>query len=156
LGGDWRFEVIGSAEGVRERLGLAVEPDELPWVESVEDYHMALGRLTVGIAPLADTAFNSSKSSLKLLEGLARGVPMVVSPRTEYAAVGGALFAADRARNWRSAVRQLIQDESLRWEMAEQGRETIRASHLYEDNGWRWQEAWSQALANRRGARKAA
>jgi glycosyltransferase involved in cell wall biosynthesis len=150
LGGDWRFEVIGSAEGVRERLGLAVEPDELPWVESVEDYHVALGRLTLGIVPLGDTAFNASKSFLKGIELAARGIPFVASPRAEYRALGLGILAPDRSRNWRRAVTDLMRDESLRVEMAEYGREVVRAKHTFEGNGHRWAEAWSAAVARRR------
>jgi glycosyltransferase involved in cell wall biosynthesis len=154
---DWRFEVIGEAAGVREALGLPGEPDETPWIESVEDYHLALGRLTVGIVPLGNTAFNAAKSWLKGLEMAARGVPFVASPRVEYSALGLGILAADRSRNWRSAVRQLIADESLRYEMAEQGREVVRSRHLYETRGPDWTEAWSQAVANRHAAtRKAA
>jgi glycosyltransferase involved in cell wall biosynthesis len=152
LGGDWRFEVIGSAEGVRERLGLAVEPDELPWVESVEDYHMALGRLTVGICPLGDTKFNASKSWLKPIEMAARGVPFVASPRDEYRALGLGILAPDRSRNWRRAVTDLMRDEGLRVEMAEYGREVVRAHHTFEGNGHLWRTAWEQALANRRSS----
>lgn len=145
----WRFEVIGEAAGVRERLHLPVEPDETPWIESVEDYHLALGRLTVGCVPLGDTAFNAAKSWLKGLEMAARGVPFVASPRAEYQALGLGLLAPDRARNWRRALTDLMRDESLRVEMAEHGREVVRESHTYERTGHLWAESWEQAVRNR-------
>ncbi len=146
---DWRFHVIGEAAGVKDALGLPREPSETPWIASVEDYHRALGCLDVGIVPLADSAFNRSKSFLKGIEQAAAGVPFVASPRAEYQKLGFGVLAADRARNWRSAVKQLIQDESLRWELTEQGREAVRLSHTYERNGHLWGEAWAQAVARR-------
>lgn len=149
LPADWRFHVIGEAAGVKDALGLPQEPSETPWIASVEDYHRALGCLDVAIAPLADTRFNAAKSGLKLLEATACGVPCIVSPRTEYLRLGLGLLAMDRARNWRSAIRQLTADEGLRQEVAEEGRGAVRAKHLYESNGHRWAEAWSAAVARR-------
>lgn len=146
---DWRFHVIGEAAGVKDALGLPCEPTETPWIASVEDYHRALGCLDIGIVPLAPSTFNESKSFLKGIEQAAAGVPFVASPRAEYQKLGFGVLAADRARNWRSAVKQLIQDESLRSELAQQGREAVRANHLWEDHGWRWGEAWSAAVARR-------
>ena len=154
--GDWRFHVIGEAAGVRERLHLPCEPTETPWIASVEDYHRELGSLTVGIVPLGDTAFNRSKSFLKGIEMAGAGVPFVASPRAEYQKLGIGLLANDRSRNWRSALRDLTRDESLRCEMSEQGREAVRLQHTFETEGWRWGEAWSLAVANRHGARLAA
>jgi hypothetical protein len=147
---DWRFHVIGEAAGVKDALGLPQEPSETPWIASVEDYHRELGCLDVGIVPLAPSTFNESKSFLKGIELAAAGVPFVASPRPEYEALGLGILAGDRSRNWRSAVRDLARDESLRWELAEQGRETVGASHTYEANGWKWAEAWGDAVANRR------
>lgn len=147
--GDWRFHVIGEAAGVKDALGLPQEPTETPWIASVEDYHRTLGCLDVGIVPLAHSTFNAAKSYLKGIELAAAGVPFVASPRAEYQKLGFGVLAADRARNWRSAVKQLLQDESLRWELGEQGREAVRSRHLYEGNGPRWAEAWSAAVARR-------
>lgn len=153
---DWRFHVIGEAAGVKDALGLRCEPSETPWIASVEDYHRELGSLDIAIAPLSDTAFNKAKSALKLLEASAAGVPCIASPRAEYEATGLGVLAADRARSWRSAVRQLIQDESLRWELAAQGREAVAERFTWESNGWKWAEAWAEAVANRQAATRRA
>ena len=149
LDGDWRFHVIGEAAGVREKLRLPSEPTETPWIASVEDYHRELCRLTVGIVPLCDSKFNAAKSWLKGIELAGAGVPFVASPRAEYAALGLGLLVPDRARSWRRVLRDLLGDESLRLEMAEQGREVIRAEHTFERTGPRWAEAWNQAVTNR-------
>ena len=152
LPADWRFHVIGEAAGVKDALGLSQEPTETPWIASVEDYHRALGALDIGICPLGDTTFNASKSWLKPIELAAAGVPFVASPRSEYQQLGFGVLAADRARNWRSAMRQFIADESLRWEYSQQGREAIASSFTFEGNGWKWAEAWAEAIANRRSS----
>jgi glycosyltransferase involved in cell wall biosynthesis len=149
--GDWRFHVIGEAKNVREKLHLPAPPTETPWIASPEDYHRALGSLDVGIAPLGDTAFNAAKSALKCLEMAGRGVPFVASPRAEYQKLGIGLLAKDRSRNWRSALRRLMASESLRTETAEEGKQIVREHHTFEDNGWRWEEAWDQARVYRQG-----
>ncbi len=149
IDGDWRFHVIGEAVGVREKLHLPCEPSETPWIASVEDYHRELCRLDVGIAPLGDTKFNEAKSALKCLEMAGCGVPFVASPRAEDRGLGVGLLAKDRARNWRSALRGLMDSESLRTEIAEEGREAVRERHLYERGGWAWAAAWEDAARYR-------
>lgn len=149
--GDWHFHVIGEAKLVREKLHLPKPPTETPWIMNVDDYHRALGTLDVGIAPLGDTKFNAGKSWLKGIEMAARGVPFVASPRVEYEALGLGLLAKDRSRTWRSALRRLMDDESLRRELSEQGKEMVRERHTFEGNGHFWAEAWELAIRNRTG-----
>jgi glycosyltransferase involved in cell wall biosynthesis len=148
----WRFHVVGSADHVQKRLGLADEPTASGIVPT-SDWLAAVGALDIGIVPLGTTRFNAAKSYLKGLEYAARGVPFVASPLPEYqrlANQGVGLLAPDRGRSWRSRLRRLMDNEGLRTEMAAHGRHVIAERHTYEDNSWRWAEAWEKAIENRR------
>lgn len=152
---DWRFLKLGGGpEMVQRGLGLDRRPDATGPIP-FEAYHPEIGLLDVGIAPLAPTAFNEAKSWLKIIEYGAFGIPSVVSPMPEYLALaeeGMALVAKDRGRNWCSAVRSLMEDESLRIEVGECAKQNVKDHHTYEGNAWRWAEAWEQAIENRRAA----
>ena len=149
-----RFQVVGPGEGVGAALSLAQAPAATGGL-AIDAYHDALGTLDVGICPLADTTFNHAKSGLKLLELTARGVACVASPRAAYrrlAYEGIGVLAADRARNWRTQLTALLNDPGHRAEVVKQGQRVIAQQHTYETQGWRWAQAWAEALAHRRAA----
>lgn len=132
---------------VQKYLALPDKPAVTGWV-GVEDYYRQISRMDVGIVPLADTRFNAAKSWLKGLEYAALGVPFVASSAAEYVRLEDLLIGTtvkDRARDWRKAVRVLLEDrEQWAW-ISEAGRE--RAARLtIEANAWRWAEAWEEAL----------
>ena len=148
-----RFLQIGPAEGVRADLSLADEPEATGPLGNIDDFYAAIGRLDVGIVPLADTQFNAAKSYLAGLEYAACGVPFVASPVAEYQRLAGqgvGVLAAYRARNWRARLTDLISDTALRHEAAEHGRAVVAEHHTVERNAHRWIEAWEQALATAR------
>lgn len=147
----WRFQQIGPRDGVQEALRLQSPHDATGSIPSVVGYQQALGQLDIGIVPLADGRFNEAKSFLKGLEYAARGVPFVASPSPEYLrleGLGAGVTAAARARSWRGQLVRLT-DDQVRAELAAQGRELVREQYTFDGNGWRWADAWAQALANR-------
>ncbi len=155
-GSGWTFKVIGPAEDVREQLGLTTAPTATGGL-TLQAYQRELGTLDVGIVPLADTPFNRSKSWLKGVESLARGVPFVASALPEYlalAAQGGGLIANTPA-DWRRHLGHLMRDEPLRCEQATAGRALIEEHHTYERRAADWCEAWQHAVVNRRSGRAA-
>lgn len=147
-----RFEVRGDPEGCARAFGLAEEPEggKIP----LEQWPESVGRIGIGIAPLADTRFNRAKSRLKVLELSACGVPWVASPRPEYARLhaAGAGVLADRPRTWYRELKRLRESPALRQELSEAGRAVAAANRL-EDHAWRWTEAWERALSIQRGSR---
>lgn len=154
---NWRFLVVGEREDGQQQLALDEPPDETGFL-GLDGWYDALGKLDVGIVPLGSTRFNEGKSYLKGIEYAARGIPFVASelPEYQYLAENGiGMLAQERGRSWRAALCDLIRDESLRAEMVQSGRERVEEAHTYEGEAWRWAEAWTQALENRRG-RKAA
>lgn len=144
---DASFRVIGNPELVRRDLALDEEPENSPW-KDWGDYAYAIAQLDVGIAPLADTAFNRAKSGLKPLEYAALGVPSVVSPLPSYVSLaerGIGVLAKDRSRDWRREVKRLVEDEAYRREASESGRE-IAAEYTIEANAFRFAEAWTDRV----------
>jgi len=140
------FLSIGDPDGVRTALGLPREPTSYGPV-GIGEYPYAVAHLGVGIAPLADTKFNRSKSWLKALEMSACGVPWVASPRAEYQQLHdrGVGLLAESGRDWYRALRNLLADEAQRLEQIEVGRQ-VAADFTIEGNAWRWWEAWTDAV----------
>jgi glycosyltransferase involved in cell wall biosynthesis len=151
--GGGRFRIVGPPDGARQALGLETDPDATG-VVAMQDWPHALAQLGIGIAPLADTKFNASKSRLKIIELMAVGVPWVASPRNEYARlhrehqVG---LLAERPKDWYRHLSRLASDEQLRNDMSVHGRDVV-AKLTIEGNAWRWMEAWEHAYRLQRQA----
>lgn len=140
-----RFETVGEPAGVGKALGLREDPPS-PGDVDLADWAEAIARFGIGIAPLADSAFNRSKSWLKPLEYAAVGVPWVASGLPEYrrlASFGVGTIAA-RAKDWRPQLLRLLNDPGLRAEQSAAGR-AVAAQLTIEGNAWRWAEAWAFA-----------
>lgn len=149
------FRVVGTGVGVADQCG--VEPDETTgWVEIV-DYPVEYARLDVAVVPLEACAFNEAKSSLKMSEAAALGVPVVASPtgpNVELHDLGVGRLAASPVE-WRYHVSELARSSEARAHVAGEGRAVMR-DRTIEGNAWRWWEAWETAMANRRHAGRVA
>jgi len=143
------FIVRGDPSDAGKAFGLGQDPDGFP--VPIDRWPHAVADIGIGIAPLADTKFNRSKSRLKPLEMCAAGVPWVASPRAEYVRLHklGAGVLADRPRTWYRELKKLRESEALRREMSEAGR-AVAATQRLEDHSYRWAEAWTKALSIQR------
>jgi glycosyltransferase involved in cell wall biosynthesis len=142
-----RFKIAGSGYGAREALGLSERASiETTGNVPIGAWPLALNTLGVGVAPLAESKFNQSKSWLKMLEYAAVGVPCVASPRPEYARLHklGVGVVARTPREWHRWLRDLAGSAELRAEVAGRGRDVAR-DHTIEGNAWRWLETWERA-----------
>lgn len=149
LGDRAEFAILGQAIGAKERLSLAREPIEFPWVHSVDDYLTKIGdTFDIGLAPLRDDKFNQAKSYLKPMEYAARGVFPIRSRVIEYEHLGIG-WGARHSKDWALAITKMASDGDRRREMASHARETIFHQHLTEHTAERWLSAWKQALDNR-------
>jgi hypothetical protein len=140
------FTTIGEKNAnVRQAFGLREEPDAWPDT-NVHEWPSALTKIGIGIAPLADTIFNSRKSWLKPIEMSACGVPWVASPRVEYRRLHdlGAGVLADKPKDWYRALRLLLDDSAARVDLSLRGVAVARGLRLV-DNAWRLMEAWTDA-----------
>lgn len=144
-GGLSGFQVVGDPIGCGEAFGLPRDPPGRTGID-VNAWPGAVAELGIGIAPLADTKFNSQKSWLKPMEMSALGVPWVASPRAEYTRLHamGAGVLAERPRVWYRELKALRESASLRRDRAEAGR--VVADQLrMRANAWRWLESWQRA-----------
>lgn len=111
-------------------------------VESPNRYYEAF-TWDVGIAPLADTLFNASKSHLKVLEYASMGIPAVASDLAPYRDIvtdGVTGFLASKPGQWADALALLARDEDTRRAMGEAARR--RAAELtIQGNIGRWVDA---------------
>lgn len=152
------FRVVGDPVGVGAAFGLPRDPQGHTGISPQQWPSAVAGDVGVGLAPLADTVFNRSKSWLKPLEMSALGIPWVASPRAEYARLHarGAGVLADSPRRWYRELRRLVDSPALRAERAEAGRAVADGLRLF-GNEWRWMDAWERAVALQRtpGARAA-
>lgn len=152
-----RFLLVGrEPEVAQQQLALRQAPEHTPPV-SIAEYPAAVAQFDVGIVPLSQNAFNAAKSALKGLEYAALGIPFVASNVADYQRIhaqGIGLLAGPRAREWRRQVRALLTDETYRTEVAAQARQRVLEHHLSETNGWKWAEAWAEAVNRRRMAQR--
>jgi hypothetical protein len=151
VGEGMTFVSIGNPTGMGQAFGLPRDPEGTD--VDLAEWPRALSQLGIGIAPLADTQFNTCKSWLKPLEMSAVGVPWVASPRVEYQRLHalGAGILVDKPKAWYRTLRKLIDDPSTRAELSARGRDVATRLRLV-DNAWVLAEAWSDALATQRKA----
>lgn len=147
-----RFEMVGNPTGVGRALGLGADPPSTGDTQLLE-WAPGIARFGIGVAPLADTRFNHSKSRLKPLELNAVGVPCVASPVDDYLRWAGespGTVIARKPREWEGTLRALLRDPARRADMSAAGR-AAAADNTIEANAWRWVEAWGDALDLQRG-----
>jgi hypothetical protein len=148
----FKFGIVGNIEGVHRAWGLAADTQiNATGAVPIEVWPEAVTNLGVGVAPLADTSFNASKSWLKMAELAAVGVPVVASPRAEYARLHklGVGWLAKDQKDWFRKLKLLAESESARTELAEQGRD-VMAGMTIEANAWKLAEIWTDALKKER------
>jgi glycosyltransferase involved in cell wall biosynthesis len=152
-----RFKVVGPIDGAHSALGVSSskEIETTGNIANIEAWPLGIASLGVGVAPLADTKFNSAKSWLKMAEYAAVGVPVIASPRAEYARLHklGVGWLAKSPSEWRTKILKLARDANLRAELSEAGREVMKHRTI-EENAWRWWEAWLEALELERSTLK--
>lgn len=150
---NYEFRVVGGDAKTQAALRLRDRPFMTGDVAITSWAQMISEHIGIGLAPLAATKFNASKSRLKCIEYMAVGVPWVASPRTEYRQLqrdAGCGLLADTPTMWYTWVKRLLTDDQLYAEQVEAGC-TFMQSQTYELNAWRWAEAWDRAIELQRG-----
>jgi glycosyltransferase involved in cell wall biosynthesis len=141
--GKSRFLALGD-DKTMERLGIRQrEPNSFQAGVKIAEYPEFVAQLDIGIVPLTDTPFNHAKSWLKALEYASLGVVPVVSPTYDNMRMvdAGAAVVANNPKEWALRVRELIEDDERRQEIASRAR-TFAAEWTIENNTARWAEAW--------------
>jgi GT2 family glycosyltransferase/glycosyltransferase involved in cell wall biosynthesis len=128
------IEVIGAFQHSTplfgKRVGLPKRNDYPGFV----DWLQRRVHWDIGVIPLADDAFNRSKSHLKFLEYAALGLSAVVSRVESYTSVcrheENALLVDNSTEAWVQALRRLIEDEGLRQRLAEAACKELMQTYL--------------------------
>lgn len=117
------------------------------WLDEPASYYRAID-FDIGLAPIAVSRFNESKSFLKALEYAALGIPVVASDFGEYRnfVVDGVTgFLVKTEKQWVSRIEELVADKELRENMGAKARE-LAAQHTIEGNWHRWAAAYEEIL----------
>ncbi|MBN2019731.1 MAG: glycosyltransferase family 4 protein [Sedimentisphaerales bacterium] len=96
------------------------------WNEQVETD--ALRDMSVGVMPLPDNVWTRGKCSFKMLQYMAVGAPVVVSPvgmNLEILAKGNVGFAATKADEWYAAIDALYKDQNLQIRLGNNARKVV-------------------------------
>jgi len=118
-----------------------------PWEDDPRNFYRHLD-FDIGLAPIASSKFNESKSYLKCLEYAAMGIPVVASdfgPYPEFVVDGVTGFLVKTEKQWRDRIRELVADRDLRETMGAKARE-LAAQHTIEGNWHRWADAYEEIL----------
>ena len=147
--------IRGAIESLGDRVELEVLSDENlnAWAElhtwsvpvittrwTRAEELAALARFDIGLMPLADTAWNRGKCGFKLIQYLATGLPAVASPLPVNAAIaaGGAALLAESVGEWAAALQRLVDEASLRSDLAKRGPERVAAQYSIASQSDRW------------------
>lgn len=126
---------------------------EYPWPDhprikrfqsvSIQKYPKLLSSWDIGLAPLAHTAFNESKSDLKVLEYSMAGLAVVASDCSAYREAvvdaGSGLLAASPSE-WFERVKQLVEDAEARRSYGKSARAWAE-KRLISNGVGRWESA---------------
>jgi len=136
---DAEIHVVG--KNYAEEFGLPAR--WTPWNYNIFDYYRSID-FDIGIAPLAVTEFNHSKSHIKALEFAALGIPVIASdmePYRDFVVHGETGFLAKDSREWIEHITTLTSNETLRKQMGANAKE--RAVDFTIQKNWqRWEQAW--------------
>lgn len=151
----YRFANVGNGKGVHEAWGIPhTVPVATTGATSVHEWPDFVAKLGIGVAPLANTKFNTAKSWLKMAEMAALGVPCVVSPRVEYMRLFdmGIGMVAEKPNQWFNALKRLADDADHREQLSLVGR-AVMGGLTIEGNAWRLGEIWADAVTLQRKGR---
>ena len=101
------------------------------------------------LAPLEDNLFNRCKSPIKFFEYSALGAPGVFSNLETYQEVvihGKNGLTASTLEDWSTCLVQLIENDELRFQLANNAQATIRESWLLSKNSMRWQDTYAKLI----------
>ena len=105
------------------------------------------------IAPLMDNLFNRCKSPLKYFEYSALGVPGIYSdiePYREIVENGKNGFLANSLKDWSDYLNDLIEQPSLRHDIAMNAQSMIKENWLLSQNAHLWRDVYHDAIETKR------
>ncbi len=118
--------------------------------EKIDEYPQILCSYgwDIAVAPILNTAFNCSKSDLKLKEYSAVGYPVVASrvqPYIEAQEHGANVRLASTFKEWYNYLKELIENPELRDKIAKDNKEWIK-KYWMDDNAQHYHNAYQEIL----------
>jgi glycosyltransferase involved in cell wall biosynthesis len=111
---------------------LDVPVSRVDWVQWTERGEVAaIQNMDIGIMPLDDTTWTRGKCSYKMLQYMACGLPVVVSPvgmNAQVLALGECGFGARTESQWVESLVALIEDRNLRQRLGAVGRGVVESN----------------------------
>ncbi len=123
-----RFVIISDRFDAAMLPGVPV--DFVPWSPEVEV--SALGDGHVGVMPIADTKYNRGKCGFKLIQYMARAIPVVASPvgaNRDIVRHGVDGFHAVTIADWADSLLALARDREARIRMGASARARVETSY---------------------------
>lgn len=123
-----RLKVVGDQLPEFRHLSLD-HVDFVTWSEAIEV--QAIKSMDIGIMPLEDSLWARGKCSFKMLQYLATGLPVVVSPvgmNAEILALGELGIGATTEKQWIDGLIALLEDRTLRVRFGTEGRRVVESS----------------------------
>jgi glycosyltransferase involved in cell wall biosynthesis len=136
------FKLVGagSSEKVRQMFaGTGVETelvDTLEWGKEGE-IQKANSSFDIGLCPLVDNESNRGRCSLKVLDYMAAGIPVVISPvgeNTHFITDGVEGYLPQTTEQWVRDLVGLIENTQQRKEMGEKARKKLKDKFSYQAN----------------------
>jgi glycosyltransferase involved in cell wall biosynthesis len=113
------------------------------WHADIWGYYRSID-FDIGIAPLADTPFNRSKSAVKALEYAALGIPVIASntdPYRPFVVDGVTGWLVRHEHEWGKRLHELCSDAAMREEMGAAAKK--HAAGWAIEQGWKkWEAAY--------------
>lgn len=111
----------------------SIDPNRIKYIRWEEKIEVeSIQSMDIGIMPLEDTPWARGKCSFKMLQYMACGLPVVVSPvgmNAEVLAVGDVGIGASTGGQWVEALVSLLDNQRLRSEMGASGRRVVEKSY---------------------------
>lgn len=143
FGNTIKFKLMGDLNYINADLLLKGDP----W--SAETEVNELNKIDIGLMPLPQDEWAKGKCGLKGLTYMACGVATVMSPvgvNKEIIINGQNGFLANTEEEWLSYLSQLIEDQSLRGKLGEEGRKTVLEKYSVDANKEKYLKAFQSVL----------
>ena len=131
----------------------AINPNQIEiheWVEFTKYYpKLATLNLDIGIAPIQDNIFNSSKSNLKFIEYSIFGACTIASNVYPYATTitdghNGIIVKKSRYKDWYKALDRVVNDADLRYKLATNAQQAVLDDYSYYKNIHAWVDVYNK------------
>lgn len=126
-----RLRIIGELN-IEDRFNdFSNRIERLPF-SNFESYLRCISEADISIAPLENTIFNDAKSNIKFLEASILELPSVCSPANSFKTIisnGENGFLASTTEEWEQRLLTLIDNQSLRINMAKRAHSSVTAAY---------------------------